>query len=163
MIYGPITDALRSFQELSAQVSRNESFNDASDQLVIRPGNLGEDDPLPGLVLALPDTEIEGDLAFRGGFAVSKLEVRAIAFSLAEAWRLAKAAAWNGGDPDDTTRVTSGLDGYKDLSKGIQAVRLLNIAEDPIEPDDKSDRRLWVIEATYEVHFDVGTILRLES
>lgn len=163
MIYGTLIDVLRGFDALTQLVGVNRSYADVASQLAIRAGSLDEDDPYPGLVIAIPSIEIDGDLAHRGGFAVATLEVRGISLKLDEAWALMKAAAWNGGDPDDVTRVLSGLDGFRDLSNGLQAVTLKSVTEDPINPDDKSDRRLWVVESTYTVEFDVGTLLRLES
>lgn len=163
MIYGQLIHALRSFDRLTELVGQNDRYPVLNDRLVIRAGNLDEDDPYPGVVLALPSMQIEGDLAFRGGFAVTILEVRAISLSLSSSWAIAKAAAWNGQDPDDTARLMSGLDGYQDLTRGLQSIVLKSITEDPIAPEDKSDRRLWVVESSYEVHFDIGTMLRLEN
>lgn len=163
MIYRQLTDALLTFADVLALVGINPRYTEPSEQYAIRPGSLDEDDSYPGLVIAIPTTEVDGDLAFRGGFAVATVEIRAISLSLKSSWALAKAAAWNGGDPDDTSRELSGLDGYRDLSTGIQACKLKAIDEDPIDPDDKSDKRLWVVESTYEVHFDLGTIIRLEN
>lgn len=163
MIYGQLISALRTFQQLTDIVGRNKQYKATAEQYVIRAGQLDEDDPFPGIVIALPNTEIEGGLDFRGGLATSTVEVRAISLSLAESWALTRAAAWNGGTVDDPTRVLSGLDGYRDLSKGLQASRLLTIVEEPIATEDKSDRLLWLVEATYEISFDVGTMLALEN
>lgn len=160
MIYGLIRSALLTFETLTALVGRNDQFDAVEDQYAIRPGRLRERDPLPGVVFSLPTMEIDGELATAGGFAVATLEVAAVSLDLDVAWEVAKAFCWNGGDPDDAERILSGLDGYSNLSgNGLQAIRLKNFVEDQLEPADKSDRLLWVVQGTFEVHFDVAVIV----
>lgn len=159
MIHGRIRTALLTFETVLPLVGMNTEFESLTDQYAIRPGRLRERDPLPGLVFSVPSIEIDGPLSGTGGFAVAQLEVAAIALAIDPAWDLIKAVCWNGGDPDDTTRRLSGLDGYRNLAgDGLQAIKLKSFLEDQLEPADKSDRLLWVVQATFSVEFDVASI-----
>ena len=157
MIHAKLRAALLTFDTLTALVGQNEKFDDVSDRYVIRPGRLFENDPYPGVAFRLPSIAVDGDLSGRGGFSTAVLEVAAITFDLDQAWEMAKAICWNGGEPDDVSRVLSGLDGYRNFSgNGLQAIKLTGFLEDQIEPDDKSDRLLWVVQASFSVAFDLG-------
>jgi hypothetical protein len=157
MIYAKIRAALLSFDTVKAAVGRNEEFEAIDDQYAIRPGRLRERDPYPGIVLALPNTEVESGLSGRGGMATTLLQVRCISLDCEPSWNLLKAVAWNGGEPDDETRVLSGLDGYRNFSgNGLQAIRLVNVLEDTFEPNDKSDRMYWIVTGSFSVEFDLG-------
>lgn len=160
MIHSRIREALLTFDTLTAQVGQNEKFEELTDRYVIRPGRLFENDPYPGVVFRLPSIPVEGALSGRGGFATAVLEVAAITFDLDSAWELAKAVCWNGGDPDDSARVLSGLDGYRNISgNGLQAIKLTGFLEDQVEPEDKSDRLLWIVQASFSVQFDVESVV----
>lgn len=160
MIYSEIRAALLTFDGVTSRVGKNEKFPALADQYTIRPGRLRESDPYPGLVFSLPTIDIDGPLAGRGGFAVASLEVAAITQDLDDAWELIKAVCWNGGEPDDTARVLSGLDGYRNLTgNGLQAIKLTNFLEDQLETNDKSDRLLWIVQANFSVEFDVASIV----
>lgn len=163
MIHQHLKTIIRGFETVTALVSQNARYADVSDRLAIRPGTMDEDDVYPAVVIAVPHMDVDADLSYRGGFAKATVSVRALGFSLSVVWELMRCIAWNGGDPDDTSRLASGLDGYQDLANGIQTCKLLSTDEASINPDDKSDRTLWVIESTYEVQFDLGTLIRLEN
>jgi hypothetical protein len=160
MIYAQLRAALLTFDAVTSRVGRNDKFDVIADQYAIRPGRLRERDPMPGVVFSIPSIEVDGPLSGRGGFAVATLEVAALAMDLDAAWDIANAVCWNGGDPDDSERTLSGLDGYRNLTgNGLQAIRLRNFVEDQLEPADKSDRLLWVVQATFGVEFDVASVL----
>ena len=157
MIYSKIRAALLSFGQVTAAVGKNLKFATLADQYAIRPGRLHELDPYPGIVLALPNIAVDGDLSGRGGFCVATLEVRCIALDCEQAWGLFKACAWNGGEPDDEARLLSGLDGYRNFAgNGLQAIRLARVVEDTFEPDDKSGRLYWIVDGVFNVEFDLG-------
>jgi hypothetical protein len=159
MIYSEIRAALLTFQTVTDLVGKNTTFSDLASQYAIRPGRLRESDPHPGLVMSIPTIELDGPLSGRGGFAQAQLEVAAVTQDLDSAWDLIKAVCWDGGDPDDSTRVLSGLDGYRNLSgNGLQAIKLMNFLEDQLETNDKSDRLLWIVQANFTVDFDVASI-----
>lgn len=160
MIYDLIRAALLTFDQVTARVGQNAAFGALADRYAIRPGRLRESDPYPGIVFSLPAIDIDGPLAGRGGFAVASLEVAAITQDLDDAWELIKAVCWNGGEPDDSARVLSGLDGYRNLSgNGLQAIKLTNFLQDHLETNDKSDRLLWIVQANFSVEFDVASIV----
>lgn len=158
MIHDTLISVLRGFDTVAALVGRNRKYNEALDQLVIRPGTLDADDPYPGLVVLVPAVEVDWDLSFRAGFATATVEVRALSFGLANAVAITKAVAWNGEDPADVTRTQSGLDGYRSSANGVQSSKLVSIDESVIEPDDKSDRQLWLLESVYLVEFSVDLL-----
>jgi hypothetical protein len=160
MIYSEIRAALLTFKTVTDLVGKNTTFSDLASQYAIRPGRLRESDPHPGLVMSLPTIELDGPLSGRGGFAKAQLEVAAITQDLDGAWDLIKAVCWDGGDPDDSTQVLSGLDGYRNLSgNGLQAIKLTNFLEDQLETNDKSDRLLWIVQVNFSVEFDVASIV----
>jgi hypothetical protein len=157
MIYAKLRAALLTFGTVTDAVGKNTKFAAIDDQYAIRPGRLHELDPYPGIVLALPNTNNDSALSGRGGFSTATLEVRCISLDCDQSWNLLKAAAWNGGEPDDETRLLSGLDGYRNFSgNGLQAIRLTNILEDTFEPNDKSDRMYWIVQGSFSVEFDLG-------
>lgn len=159
MIHSRIRSALLTFETVLPLVGLNTEFEELEDQYAIRPGRLRERDPLPGLVFSVPSIELDSDLSGRGGFAQAQLEVAAVVLALDVAWELIKAVCWNGGDPDDSTRVLSGLDGYRNLTgNGLQSIKLTGFLEDQLEPADKSDRLLWVVQGTFAVEFDVASV-----
>lgn len=159
MIYSQIRAALLTFKGVTDLVGKNTAFPDLASQYAIRPGRLRESDPHPGLVMSLPTINLDGPLSGGGGFAQATLEVAAITQDLDDAWNLISAVCWNGGDPDDSTRVLSGLDGYRNISgNGLQAIKLMTFIEDQLETNDKSDRLLWIVQANFTVDFDVASI-----
>lgn len=159
MIHAQIRAALLTFNQVLLRVGKNQEYPTLADQYAIRPGLLRERDPHPGIVLAIPSTSIDGPLSGRGGFAVATLEVRAVALVLDSAWDLQKAVCWNGGDPDDTARKLSGLDGYRNIAgNGLQSIKLKSFAEVTFDPQDKSDRSFSIVQGTFEVEFDVASI-----
>lgn len=159
MIYDLIRAALLTFDGVTSRVGKNLTFPDLASQYAIRPGRLRETDPHPGLIMSIPMIEVDGPLVGRGGFAQATLEVAAITQDLDNAWDLIRAVCWNDGDPDDETRVLSGLDGYRNLSgNGLQAIKLATLEEDAFETNDKSDRLLWIVQANFTVDFDVASI-----
>lgn len=159
MIYDLIRAALLTFGGVTSLVGKNTTFPALADQYAIRPGRLRENDPHPGLVMSLPTINLDGPLSGGGGFAQATLEIAAITQDLDDAWDLIKAVCWNGGDPDDSTRVLSGLDGYRNISgNGLQAIKLITLEEDAFETNDKSDRLLWIVQANFTVDFDVASI-----
>lgn len=152
MLHAQLCSAIVGFTVPRTLVGRNPSYDSEDDQLAIRSGRLDEKDPWPGLVVAVPSITFDGDLSGRAAWGNATVEVRALALSLLEAWRLALAVAFDGGTPNDPAR-TSGLDGFKDSSKGIRSCRLTGSTEAEIPGDRADDRPLYVVELTFAVEF----------
>jgi len=151
-IYQNITTRLLAQDEVKDLVGQNETYADADDQYAIRPGLLDEDDPYPGIVLALPSNVYDDDLPGVARYSKSTLEVRCLALSLNIAWALRDAVAYDSGAPMDS----EGLHGYD--TSGILSCQLQSDTEDAYEMSDDSDRLLYVVTSIYQLEIDEGEL-----
>jgi hypothetical protein len=126
-----------------AVVGRNQEFAAQSDQYAVRPGGLLERDPYPGVVVLVPNQTVTSDLSDVVRMLTADVVVRVLAYDHGQAYQLADACAYNGPEPNDNA---SGLDGWRDISKGIQSTGLQSISEQQVDADDGTDRLLWLVE-----------------
>ena len=134
-------------------VGKNTTLFDVTeDQYAVRVGGLFEHDPYPGVVINVPTQQIHSDMQDVANMATAEAVIRVISFSLDEAYKLANACAWNSFDPPlPVTKPVAGLDGWKDLSKGIQSMGLRSITEEPVAAADADDRLFRLVEYTDSV------------
>jgi len=151
-IYQQITGRLLSQSEVVGAVGQNTTYDEATDQYAIRPGQLDENDPYPGIVLALPTIVYDDDLGGVARYAKATLETRCLSLDLNLAWSLREAIAYDDGEPDDG----NGLHGYS--AGGILACQLQSDTEDTFEFGDDSDRLLFVVTSVYQLEIDEGEL-----
>ena len=157
-LHNIIASRLLTQSRVIANVGRNtKSYTALADQYCVRVGGLYEHDPYPGVVITVPNQTIHSDLSDITRMATGELVIRTLSYSLSEAYKLANNCAWNADTPPNPpTKPASGLDGWKDISKGIQSMGLRSITEEPVAPVDAKDRLFWLVEYTFSVDWWVS-------
>ena len=155
-LHSIVADRLLSQSAVTDSVARNEDdFTDLVDQYCVRIGGLYEHDPYPGIVIEAPNQKIHSDLQDVACMMTAGVTIRVLDFDLAKAYELANACAFNGQEPAD--RPASGLDGWRDISKGIQSFGLRSISEVPVAPADSNDRLFWIVEYHFSTDWNMTT------
>lgn len=152
MLHEKLVSVIAGFAEVQNLVGKNESYSDAADQLAIRPGQLDEDDPFPGIVISVPIQQHDKDLDDQGSLIDATVEVTCVSESLSQAWALRSAVAFNGGQPNDSARST-GLDGYTSTPDKLWGAGLVTDEEESYNKIDGGDRLLWAVTSTYQVSY----------
>lgn len=152
-----LANRIASMSTVQAIIGRNSQFAAYMDQYAVRPWKKDADDPYPAVVIAIPSLDFDDDLSGVGRFAKATVEVRCIDYSGAKCWELARAIAYNGGDPHDKNN-RAGLHRAKDVEAGLQGSRWVNAQEDEIEDTANADRQIILVECIYEMHLEGGLI-----
>lgn len=154
MIHDSIRTLLVGWSAVTDLVGSNPKITNAEEAYSIRPGMLNQSDPFPAIVIALPDTQGENDLAGMTPLFEGELHVRSLAKSLTEAWALRDAICYGGDDPSSEDR-TDGLIGYRgsDARYAIRSCLFRRDQEFLIEIDDASDLSLWVVQTEFDISY----------
>ena len=151
-VYARITGLIASFASVTNLIGQNTEYTDPADRYAIRPGQLNEDDPLPGIVLALPSVQVSQDLPGIDRHLAVTLEVRCLSLSLSECWNLRSSVAYDTGTPNASTGL------HTATAAGILSCQHTGDTEDVIDFGDDSDRTLFVVTSTYELEVSEGDL-----
>lgn len=152
-VYDKITTLLEGYTTVTGLVGQNSEYSTAADKYSIRPGQLNEDDPFPGIVLAIPTVTLDQDLEGLSRHLKVTLQVHCVSLILSEAWALRNAVAFDTGTPDSS----EGLHGESDTT-GLLKSQHTSDSEDAFDYGDDSDRSLFVVTSTYQLEVSEGDL-----